>query len=79
MAAVARYATENEGTEQRFIKHPAAWLKGKRWEDEPAGGNGNGHSEGLPKIVKRDGEILTLADGSITPVGTYERKYGVRL
>jgi hypothetical protein len=77
MAAVARYAGENEGTEQRFIKYPAAWLNGKRWEDEPAGGNGQ--SEGPPKIVKREGDILTLADGSIATVGSYERKYGMQL
>lgn len=78
MAAVARYAVENESTEQRYIQHPATWLNGRRWEDEPAGGNGNGHSDGPPKIVKREGDMLTLADGSITPVGTYERKYRVR-
>jgi uncharacterized phage protein (TIGR02220 family) len=40
--------------------------------------NGNGHSDGPPKVIKRDGDMLTLADGSITPEGTYQRKYGIR-
>ncbi|MDP2606094.1 MAG: conserved phage C-terminal domain-containing protein [Deltaproteobacteria bacterium] len=37
---------------------------------------GNGYSEGPPKIVKREGDMLTLADGSIMPAGTYQRKHG---
>ncbi len=80
IAAVARYAQENENTEQRYIPHPATWLNGRRWEDGQGGaGNGNGHSDGPPKIVKRDGDTLTLGDGSIMLQGTYERRYGVRI
>lgn len=41
--------------------------------------SGNAHSEGPPKITKRDGDMLTLADGSVTPVGSYQRRYGVQL
>jgi uncharacterized phage protein (TIGR02220 family) len=39
-------------------------------------GNRNGYAE-APKILKRDGDVLTLQNGTITPVGTYERKYGI--
>ena len=76
MAAVARYAAENEGTEQRFIKHPAAWLNGNRWEDEPAGGNGNGHAK--PAQVKDLGNGIVEADGLKMTRRDYERKYGAR-
>lgn len=41
MASVSRYAGEVEGTEPRFILHPATWLNGRRWEDEWATRNGN--------------------------------------
>lgn len=74
MAGVARWAAENEGVEKKFIPHPATWLNGRRWEDEPAAG---GNGDGPPKIVKREGDMLTLADGSIMPVGTYQRKHGI--
>jgi hypothetical protein len=43
MAAVERYADSVQDTEPRFIKHPGPWLNAKRWEDEPA--NGNGHAK----------------------------------
>ncbi len=76
MAAVTTLAAENEGVEKTFIPYPVTWINGRRWEDEPA--NGKAHTEGPPKVVKREGDMLTLADGSITPAGTYQRKYGVR-
>jgi DNA-binding MarR family transcriptional regulator len=41
MTAVARYAGEIKGTEQRFILHPATWLNQERWTDEH---NGSGAS-----------------------------------
>jgi uncharacterized protein YdaU (DUF1376 family) len=31
-----RYAAEVRGREARYIAHPATWLNGKRWLDEPA-------------------------------------------
>lgn len=36
MAGIARYAQEKAGTEPQYILHPATWLNGDRWEDEPA-------------------------------------------
>ena len=30
-----RYAAQAEGKEARYIKHPATWLNGKCWLDEP--------------------------------------------
>jgi hypothetical protein len=37
MDGVARYKIKMAGTEKRFIKTPAAWLNGRRWEDEHGG------------------------------------------
>ncbi len=36
MAGVARYHEETKDVERKHIAHPATWLNGKRWEDEPA-------------------------------------------
>jgi hypothetical protein len=35
LAGVMRYAEECCGTDPRFIAHPATWLNGERWTDEP--------------------------------------------
>ncbi|WP_109118432.1 hypothetical protein [Azospirillum sp. TSO22-1] len=37
LAGILRYAAEIQvkGTEPRFIAHPATWLNGERWLDEP--------------------------------------------
>ncbi len=35
-AGITRYAAECAGREPGFIAHPATWLNGERWEDEPA-------------------------------------------
>ena len=37
-----RYAAEKANTEPQFILHPATWLNGDRWEDEPSKGHSNG-------------------------------------
>jgi phage replication O-like protein O len=78
MAATSRYVEHKAGVEARFILDPATWINQERWTDEPVTANGNGHSDGPPNIVKREGDMLTLADGSITPAGTYQRKYGIQ-
>lgn len=36
VAAAVRYATSIDGTDPRFIPHPATWLHQGRWDDEPA-------------------------------------------
>jgi hypothetical protein len=36
-AAAQRYAIERQGQPQRWTKHPATWLNGGCWEDEPDG------------------------------------------
>ena len=33
---IERYAAECAGREPAFIAHPATWLNGERWSDEPA-------------------------------------------
>jgi phage replication O-like protein O len=74
MAAVERYAAEVEGTEQKYILHPATWLNGKRWEDEPANSNGNGHAK--PAQVKDLGNGMLEVGGVQMDRRTYERRHG---
>jgi hypothetical protein len=38
IAGAARYAAERRDQEIRFTKHPATWINGGCWEDEPPGG-----------------------------------------
>lgn len=34
-AAATRYATERAGADPKYTPHPATWLNGERWTDEP--------------------------------------------
>jgi hypothetical protein len=36
LAGAGRYAAEREGQDPKFTKHPATWLNGGCWSDEPA-------------------------------------------
>ena len=72
MAAVERYADSVQDTEPRFIKHPGPWLNAKRWEDEPA--NGNGHAK--PAQVKDLGNGMIEVDGVQMDRRIYERRHG---
>ena len=74
MVAVERYAAEVRDTEPKFILHPATWLNGKRWEDEPANGNGNGHAK--PVQVKDLGNGMIEVDGVQMDRRIYERRHG---
>jgi hypothetical protein len=74
MAAVERYAAEVRDTTPKFILHPATWLNGRRWEDEPANGNGNGHVK--PVQVKDLGNGMLEVDGRVMDQRTYERRHG---
>jgi hypothetical protein len=76
MAAVERYAGEVRDTERKYILHPARWLNGKRWEDEPAHSDGNGQAK--PVQVKDLGDGLVEIDGLKMTRETYERKYASR-
>ena len=40
IAGAVRYAAETKGREPRHIAHPATWLRGERWLDEPGGNAG---------------------------------------
>ncbi len=42
MAGVLRYTAERSGQDPRYTKHPATWLNGGCWADEPAQPAGNG-------------------------------------
>jgi hypothetical protein len=74
MVAVERYAAEVRDTEPKFILHPATWLNGKRWEDEPVNGNGNGHAK--PVRVKDLGNGMVEVDGVQMDRRIYERRHG---
>jgi hypothetical protein len=74
MAAVESYAAEVGDTVPKFILHPATWLNGKRWEDEPANGNGNGHVQ--PTEVKNLGDGWFEVNGMRMDRKTYERRHG---
>ena len=74
MTAVERYAAEVRDTEPRFIKHPGPWLNGKRWEDEPVNGNGNGHAK--PVQVRDLGNGMVEVDGVQMDRRIYERRHG---
>jgi uncharacterized protein YdaU (DUF1376 family) len=43
LAGMSRYAAQRDGQDVQFTKHPATWLNGKCWLDQPAKPNG-GHS-----------------------------------
>jgi hypothetical protein len=36
LTAAQRYASERAGQDPQYTRHPATWLNGKGWEDEPA-------------------------------------------
>lgn len=42
MAGVGRYVEQVRGKDTEYIAHPATWLNGRRWEDEPAPAKANG-------------------------------------
>jgi len=68
LAGAQVYAAAMKGKEARYIAHPATWLNGERWADDPAalaGGNGrNGASSGTGVSrsidTDRDGEAGEL-------------------
>jgi hypothetical protein len=60
MSATVQYAAAKADTEKKFIKTPAAWLNGKRWQDEFEG-HTNGHAK--PAEVPTPRGDLTYADG----------------
>jgi hypothetical protein len=48
-----RYAGERAGQDPKFTKHPATWLNGGCWEDEPPNASG-----GPPVLDGATGEII---------------------
>lgn len=68
------YSLEVEGREPKYIKQPATWLNARPWEDEPAGGAGNGKSH----QVKDLGNGFFEVDGRQMERAVYESRYGTR-
>jgi phage replication O-like protein O len=82
--AVVEYQWRRWGDDDKMIDHfnPVTLFRESNFQkylQNAQRAAGNGHSDGPPKIVKREGDTLTLADGSITPAGTYQRRYGIQL
>ncbi|OKO71893.1 hypothetical protein AC630_31760 [Bradyrhizobium sp. AS23.2] len=46
-----RYAAERTGQDPKFTKHPATWLNGECWKDEP-------EPPARPRMSARDQSIL---------------------
>lgn len=55
-AAAPRYAELTKGTEKKYIKTPAAWLNGRRWEDQAIIDAGPSTSASVPEV-----ELVTWA------------------
>jgi hypothetical protein len=62
LAGAARYAAERQGQDERYTKHPATWLNGKCWLDEPSllPATG-GHCVGWASVLKG---LASIPDGS---------------
>ena len=59
IAGAQRYAGERAGEDPKFTKHPATWLRGGCWEDEPPANGGavidqHGNPFGMPRRVGRE-------------------------
>lgn len=50
IAGAHRYARERRQAEDRYTKHPATWLNGGCWMDDP-GANGDGHEQSYAEIA----------------------------
>lgn len=60
IAGARRYAVDREGQDPKWTKHPATWLNGECWTDEPAGGvvidqHGN-------RVAASNGRPMTTGD-----------------
>jgi hypothetical protein len=51
-----RYAAEREGEDPKFTKHPANWLNGGCWADEPTPSRGKG-----PPTIDEHGNVVAPA------------------
>jgi len=79
MKAVRAYADSVQDVEPKFIKHPGAWLRSKRYEDEVAASSTNGNNgNGKPAIIKTDDEAqcYVLEGGERIAISSYRRIYG---
>lgn len=57
----ARYAQERAGQDPAYTKHPATWLNGGCWDDEPAAvRNGNGERDATMEAFDR---LIARAEG----------------
>lgn len=53
IAGMVRYFEEQSGKDPKFIAHPATWLNGERWSDEPVKQVANSNRETEAERIKR--------------------------
>jgi hypothetical protein len=81
LASARRYAEECAGNDPQFTKHPASWLNGGCWEDDPVGltlvpTTGPIDKSTMEAWISR----LTMFYGKdpACPVGTWSQKWGTQ-
>ena len=72
MAGVARYCEEKADSDPKYIKYPAAWLNGRRWEDEPSG---IARGQAKPEVKDLGNGLVEVEDRRMDQ-RTYEARYG---
>lgn len=68
LSGAMRYAAERTGQDEKFTKHPATWLNGGCWADEPArkaDGTGSSLVEAFDRLIDR-AEGRQFDDGAPT-------------
>lgn len=63
MAGITAYAASREGEDPQFTKHPASWLNGECWEDEPqpTGGTHDARGSAARGRGRNDGHAALMA------------------
>lgn len=65
-----RYATDPNLVEKQFIPHPATWLNGGRWDDEPLPPRSAGHAtDRQADILRAEMEHAQAADAEHLEIG----------
>ena len=52
--AITKQRQSAQWADPRYVPHPATWLNGRRWEDEPVSGQGGGKRVSAQQYEQRD-------------------------
>ncbi|MEY9183135.1 hypothetical protein ABIG06_004716 [Bradyrhizobium sp. USDA 326] len=76
-AGAARYAAERSGQDPKFTKHPAKWIKGECWNDEPSStGAVTLDNSGTGNVVAEADQEQSVDDYLTQLVGPHKNWYG---